>query len=482
MRIRGLIIDNYAPTPLSRRLRHLQRFGDGESFGPLRQYIRSLTLETRGIVRLPRLIGPLSQFTDIKSVTIYTTKYEGVEKNLYVATLSLLSKLPFYHNIEHMVFDWRQYYGDSWSGDSDVAAEDFVDPRIPSPDALDAATFRLHRISDPEITDSDHPYQGLGPVETGQRDIFLEQQYKWPWNKSDILGRFISERAFGRLVTTKKVNLPRKLHYLKVAMENYRPCFCLPLIHCQNLVALYLGTEQLEFITKKIIDPRRPNQMVQLPTVKFLTLSFPEYHLSDYRDAQSIYEDWDDLAVQFPNLTLLCVLMFEMGETYWIDVIPNFEHLESLLIPWSLDDYWDTTFVSTKDVERSLIKRLDKGEFGNLKKLTLSKRYEDFREAICVISRPAGPNNESTLPNLDWVRDGTNFELLRSILLDDMWSSGKLRKTGFEKIDEPGSVAEESDWEGSVFDSEDERIEVDKGLTIRAKEREKSAKIGRRNP
>ncbi|KAK6497164.1 hypothetical protein TWF506_004638 [Arthrobotrys conoides] len=489
MRIRGLRIS----CRYKRQLGDLERFGDGRSFAPLRRHIKYLKIEPgNGIVNLHRSIGLLSAFTDITTVVIRTKRNLPVARNLYVAIISCLSTLLFYDDIERMEFICNKAIDEGWafytSEDQDEQAEIwstressdlFNSQRQHVPGTGSPGLYaRNPDRDDSDSSDLESAYPVLSPNEERTRRDFFYKLRETPRRMCKFLGRFVSENAFSRLVTTGKVRLPRGLRFFKIDREGYQSSYCLPLMFCRNLTALYTGVGDCDLIK----DVRRPDKLLKFPNIKALELSCGRsFHGSVF----------SEIATQFPNLTSLTVTAVEaenFREAIYIPNLPKLEYLHVPVIYWGTDSGSETL----KKMEDKLMQRINNGEFPALKRYKVSGirvnygHIPDYGEATGAISSGIDPEYDRVCLKFEWIEDRYGVEFPEDTDLDRLWDSGLLFKDvtqdgdGLEEAEESQSEIEELETDESIYDSEEERIEIDRRREVKAEKRSKARERRRR--
>ncbi|KAK6498426.1 hypothetical protein TWF481_011018 [Arthrobotrys musiformis] len=479
-RIRGLRLGRRS----RRQLSHLERFSDGKSFAPLRQHIRSLTLGIGGILNLHRTAGLLSTFTDITSVLVFVRWNGYIERNLYVAIISRLSTLLFYEDIESIkiAFRWSsngmgglsdsEGYFSSSQNSSYLGSPTRSSVRRPASE-LGSGTGDT-ASSESDISDIEYPYRNLEEEERSHRVQFLWQAKQRPWARSnDFLGRYLSKNALGKLSRTKRLSLPRNLKYFNITMEDEDPLLCLPLINCRNLTALHIASR----FCGPIKDPRQPNELVKFVTIKALELSYRSWARN---------EDFPKIPMQFPSLRLL-MISSNMPPPSWPEIIPNFPKLVYLHISSSEPDGLGLGGYNVS--EGQLMKRLESGDFPALRTFKVSSDAHmgfEFDFSTATISRVRDEYDQSVSFKFDWVRGSPGEGCAEGTWLDAMWNSGTLYSNmqpldgEVEETEEIKSEVEELASDESIYDSEDDRIAMDRRLRIRDMKREKAKERRRR--
>ncbi|KAK6514559.1 hypothetical protein TWF281_004757 [Arthrobotrys megalospora] len=446
LRVRGIRFRSSCYDEPARQSAVLRSFGDGGCFAALRRYIRCLRFEGDAILNLPLWLDLLSDFTDVTSIITRTYKPRGAEKNLYFAILSHLSVLPYYHSIQHIDFEWETLSDVDLGhrpSDSDISESE--------PEGAD--------FSDIEISDEEGPYQRLEAVErnTRDRDSFLSHLEFKLWCGGSFIGRYISNRAFKKLINGEF--FPRNLRYLKLHMsENryYTSLFYLPLIRSETITALNISGWW--WSKNPVRDPEQPDQMLEFPTIKALSLYFQNVGYSE--DIRLGY-----IPEQFPNLVSLIVvrdLYFDAWDRLQLLLdLPNIKNLEYLVLPWVRGR---NSSQNTASMEESLRERLEDGDFPALRTLKLSVRTYgvcfSFGEATCMISRLSHPGGEKEELKLEWVED-CDVAGVKTTYLDEIWNSGVLTR-GMEPLS--GEIADDMrkiEMDESLYESEEERIKMD---------------------
>ncbi|KAK6329970.1 hypothetical protein TWF718_003396 [Orbilia javanica] len=448
----------------------------------------SLRLGTGGLINLPLSVGLLSNFTDITSITIDVREWSYALRNLYAAVLSHLSTLLFYDDVEHIEFRchskeewWPGHYGDELDDTQSISS--LFGPESPSP--IDGPSPRgseyntsgsdIYRFGscESDTSDLEYTYPQLEYLEDDRRREFLSHLRERPWKGSDFLGRYVSKTALGKLVATQRLRFPRGLKYLKLDMETYEEYTCLPLVSCREITALHIGQREFQIT----IDPRRPDEIVKLSGINALEVSV-HYRTSD--------ATLTGLYTQFPNLKIL-VLISPIFSTSWINRLPNFPQLEYLQVPFSSSD-GEQGEISIGTMQQQIMERLVRGDFPALKKLKVygdrivADNFACYGEATCMISSFIDSQGENKRWKFEWIEDLREIEKPdpEKTELDRLWSSGRLFEDIGEVDGDMGGADHveldilQLDSDESIYDSEEERIDIARRQKIQDAKRERA--------
>ncbi|RVD89085.1 uncharacterized protein DFL_000107 [Arthrobotrys flagrans] len=379
---------------------------------------------------------------------------------------------------------------DNW----ERSPESSGDEGLPSQDSSDPTYFRLPNISrsrrsDPTVleseicatdsasdSDSDAGKPNIPYIYGSTRDDYIHErenfffmQRQKPWRGNHFLHYYVSKNAFVKLARARRIRSPRNLKYFKMEpMESDPFFFCLPLISCRTITALYIEAGN----GKAIKDPKRLEKDLRFPSIKALEISFERY---------SGIHELDSLAIQFPNLTSLAIV-FGRCWTHWLLLVPNLPYLEYLQVPWSSESSDDP--ITINEILEQHTQRLKNGDFPVLKTLKVSGyRAEDtssvsgdpcpYGVATCIISRPVDADGQITRLKCEWVKDLDGVEEPKATYLDGLWNSGNFVNNTepldgeIEEPEELESDIERLETDESIFDSEEERIDLDRRRKIR---------------
>ncbi|KAK6525936.1 hypothetical protein TWF281_010979 [Arthrobotrys megalospora] len=314
---------------------------------------------------LSSALQDLSIFSDVTALELHIEGPGGYERNLYVATFSLLSTLPYYDRLQRLSFKssnchlYRTGFEDvsedkGWSIDEGGA----LDPGS-------EAGLSLH---------------AKGKVNMGIPEQL--EQYRQviagfdPANQK-FLGPFLSQDHFIALVLSNEnpIRFPKHLQSLEIKTIGYNPVYFLALVDCEKITNL-----ALDGATSPIMDLREllPT-LLHLPNVKTLTLYFEVYKPNYIAH----------LPQQMPSLESLKIRTYKPSTSdsaIWLTKLPNFPNLVELELPWPRK-YYD--FETYGTFRRTLGARLYTGqELTALRKVvfnsSMPKYYRQRRKTYTI--------------------------------------------------------------------------------------------------
>ncbi|KAF3916854.1 hypothetical protein ABW20_dc0109942 [Dactylellina cionopaga] len=353
--------------------RALERFDDGECMASVRHNVRinsganrSARFNAKYVRDLPSLLPNMFRFTNITSLIIDVPCAGNIERNLYVAALSLFSTLPYYDSLEHIAVEWS---GPAIPVDSKAMQTN------ESEDEAESRDFQ-RRLSETRIEKR--------RCKTYNSELAELSQYE-----KDFLRPFIPREDFIK-AASNEIRLPKRLESFKIGTSNFEAIYLLPLLRSKTVNALCLHE-----IAHAIMDPHQPATILEFPGIKTLTLSFENGYWGPHIS---------HLPKQYPNLESLTVIaLFEfwpepedidLWGTSQLPFLPNLPNLTYLEIPWPLEYNSNTVFL--EHAEHSLKEWHDSGAMLALRtlKLVVKKQKDekwDKREAVCTISTVENP-------------------------------------------------------------------------------------------
>ncbi|KAF3201201.1 hypothetical protein TWF106_001133 [Orbilia oligospora] len=317
-------------------------FADGKWLEPLRYHIRSAKIHFWQN-ELHRSLQSIAIFPRLINLTICLTMDKGFERNLSVAVISSLSRLPFYDNIESLTLDWSEQ-------------------RIPG------GLSRRHI----ELTSDSEDEEFRVTYRRGHGEMKLHKAYKQGFARlgsetKEFLGGFIKGGELSTVV--KKLKFPKYLRSLDFNISCEDSAYALPFFQTCNGdgngkvdCGLLVRGNSFPILD---LNTRPKNEPAEIKNVKRLSLGFPKEHL-DYDSIKVKY-----LLSQFPNLEVLKLVEYSPydAEELW-ETLPNLSKLQRMEYAWPRrpGSYGTSSrSVHTRDLQEVIEKRLKNGKFGCLK-------------------------------------------------------------------------------------------------------------------
>ncbi|EGX50651.1 hypothetical protein AOL_s00075g77 [Orbilia oligospora ATCC 24927] len=318
-------------------------FADGKWLEPLRYHIRSAKIHFWQN-ELHRSLQSIAIFPRLINLTICLTMDKGFERNLSVAVISSLSKLPFYDNIESLTLDWSEQR---------------------TPGGLSRRHIEL--TSDSEDEEFRVTYR-RGPGEMRLHKAYKQGFPRLSSETKEFLGGFIKGGELSTVV--KKLKFPKYLRSLDFNISCEDSAYALPFFQNCNANGSNVKVDCGLLVRGNsfpILDlnTRPKNEPAEIKTIKRLSLGFPKGHL-DYDSIKVKY-----LLSQFPNLEVLKFVEYSPydAEELW-ETLPNLSKLQRVEYAWPRrPGSYGTSgrSVYTGDLEEVIEKRLKNGDFGCLK-------------------------------------------------------------------------------------------------------------------
>ncbi|KAK6331407.1 hypothetical protein TWF730_004488 [Orbilia blumenaviensis] len=376
-------------------LQILERFEDGQRFAGVRRFFSSLTLTSYIPVDLSNTVKLFSKCTSITNITLRISHSRYLERDVYVKTLSSLSALPYYHNIQHVGFDWddhneypsylpwpNQRYA---SGSGSGSDSDDVETFIPN-----SSTIRSLNITADE-----------------KMELFAFNHFN---EEEELFHNWVSHDTFKKLATKKKIYFPSRLRSFLLDVPKFQELLLLPLKYRKLLTVVSLKYHGLYDSgwdgngLARETDGLAAAAAFELPTVKALMI-----HVTLDRKTKltSVIRPLN----LFPNLVSLILQYYDgpysisLAQTLYmtedeieragiqvaniIPLVPDIPKLKCLAVKRNLGEAWFNK-ENKAEFEVSIRQRLKAGNFPALRVVRVFHKgysYGGYASSTCVISR-----------------------------------------------------------------------------------------------
>ncbi|KAK6514354.1 hypothetical protein TWF506_008750 [Arthrobotrys conoides] len=321
--------------------------GEGKWLEPLKYHIRSAKIHFRQN-ELHRSLQSIAVFSRLINLTICLVMDKGFERNLSVAVISSLSKLPFYDTLENLTLE----FNDQWIPGlprryieltSDSEDEEFRTTYLRGPREM-----KLHKAYQQKFTQ-------LGPEE------------------KKFLGGFIKGGELSTVV--KKLKFPKYLRSLDFNIRCEDSSYALPFFEtlCSDGKKVDCGL-LINGRSFPLLDLDRPRDGIpEFKHIKRVSLTFPPDRF-DYDTIKVKY-----LSRQFPNLEVLKFVEYAPydAQELW-ETLPDLQNLQRVEYPWPIrPGSYGTRRISepTNTMEDAIEKRLKMGHFGRLRWVRFSEGW-----------------------------------------------------------------------------------------------------------
>ncbi|KAK6519404.1 hypothetical protein TWF281_003238 [Arthrobotrys megalospora] len=370
VRFRGVIISE------GRHEAGLREFTSGGWLEPVKYCVRSVKFTLHGISTLASLLPRVCIFPKSTRLTIELSGTGGLERNIYVATISSLSRLSSCNNLEHLTLRFSRYPARpcqlAFQTDLDSLSS-YIDST--EEESNGESQVRSGATSRADIT----PIKHINPDPlTNLSDALRDREEKRTYSgihalltdeEKYFLGPYIANRDLTS--TLRVLTFPRSLLSLDIDIPDAETFNFLSYFNCSANVGL-----SLKDYTNPIRDPNGPAVDIELPTVSRLSLSFTYGEIYSKR--------LEGLPKQFPNLESLTLSHWGSyaAKDVWKDCIPDLPNLREIGLPWPRNGPLDLSFI-----ECDVKKRLGIGEFKCLQSIKLFRPNQWNGNATCKILR-----------------------------------------------------------------------------------------------
>ncbi|KAK6519890.1 hypothetical protein TWF506_000185 [Arthrobotrys conoides] len=369
-----------------------EQFADGGWLKPVTSCIRAVTFKFHNLDKLLSVLSYVTIFPNFARLTLDLSGTDVLETNLYLATISLLSKLPAYKDLEHLSLKWARY------------------PARPRQYILPAA-LKLSRMPAEHEEAYESEDEGSSNCSIGVRLLATEDP------EADIIPRapcYLQEdqRAYAQilaLLTNKErqflgpfilhenlmkelkgLQFPNKLQSLEVYIPDVRNYDFLSFFNTTADISLFLRGKM-----SRIKDPGEPLTEIHLPTVKHITISVT---------FERGYSTPQELLSPFPNLESLTFLHSRDGgnEDIVRDHIPNLPKLQKIDLPWPRGYHYRTNVLDS--IEKSVRKRIASRDLKSLRTIRLFQQKGEMHtgSVTCTISRETDENGQIQKMEFQW--------------------------------------------------------------------------------
>ncbi|KAK6527376.1 hypothetical protein TWF281_010556 [Arthrobotrys megalospora] len=342
----------------------VQLFEDGARLGSMRKYVRSVklwaTYKYKSVVSILQAVAVFPNISGLE-IRIEAPGRRELDRNIYAAVFSLLSTLPYYEGLKHLAFVSSRKASSyrALCGDTELLSD--VETDYEGGDGIYA-----NRIEgNPEVALANL----RGEMEKTRRENYTRLRAKLSLEDQNFVGDFLSSDEFTKLVLAK-LQFPEGLESLKVWSTDYAHIFGFPLVNCGSLTKLSLNQAKYPIMDFRQLVPG----ILQLTQVKILRLDFDRNPHARYLA---------HLPTQYPNLEVLEIwtnAINNCSDCYDQDILnylPNFPKLIEMMVPWprvpdpGIAGKGNTVKKGIYRMEAALRERIEKGDFGALKKIKL---------------------------------------------------------------------------------------------------------------
>ncbi|KAK6339205.1 hypothetical protein TWF718_008627 [Orbilia javanica] len=342
----------------------IQEFGTGGWLEPVKDSIRYLTVDLWRN-ELHRSLEALGTFPNVVDLKILSTIEKGFERNLCVAVISSLSKLPFYDNLRQITFDWKN---------------------LPLPGGI--THRRIDLDSDSEEEELRVTYR-RGPKEIEMHKTYRHILSRLSPEEKKFLGPFLEASEYSK--AARELKFPRDLTKLNFYIESDDASYALPLFDgCNNdkvRFGIFVKGDNLP-----LLHPNTPeNGPAVVPRIKDLRLRVPSRH-SPLK--------LKHIGYQFPDLETLTLpgyASYDPGELW--ENLPDLPNLQKVEYAWPRKPGQYRVRPSSspvQDIEEEIEKILKKGLFMALQWVKIREVWMKEEGVVkeCVIWREEGDDGE----------------------------------------------------------------------------------------
>ncbi|KAK6501928.1 hypothetical protein TWF481_009747 [Arthrobotrys musiformis] len=387
----------------------LEQFENGW-LQPARTCVRSVTFKYHNIKKFASILPTVKVFPNFNRLAIQLTGTDGIERNLYFSTIKLLSTLPSCDKIEYLSLNWARFPSRPRESIFQSAPET-IEKHTGDESELPSNLSTCARYAAPVVKNLDDspklPY--ACEEERAYAQVFARLREK----EQEFLGPFLSnENLTGEL---EALPFPPNLRTFEIDIADAQTYHFLSFFNTKADVHL-----SLKDTMKPIKTPTQPSVDVHLPTVKKVSISF---------DLGDVDTRLSEFLKPFSNLESLTITHRndEVPQNTWSTVIPNFQRLREIALPWPLSRDRPTRNVNT--IGQDIKERLNAGEFPSLRTIKLFKPRQLRGNVVGTVSK-AGASADGTQDwNFNWTDDSFYHQDLRS---DGVLPSGPTDPESFQ--------------------------------------------------